>query len=145
MIAAVRSWIAARALPLLGGALGAAVLGFAVQTWRVSELKADVARLRGEVKAASEAAKLSEALRAQEQAQDKASFSDLSSRCEQRVITAIDSAKAIEEVTYANAPAPAGVAARPIVGAGQLRRIIGQAPAGGAASVPAGSNSTAKP
>lgn len=141
MLGAIRSWIATRALALLGGALAVALVFGAVQSWRVSSLKADVAQLRTDLKAAKEAASLSEALRAQEQTQDQASYADQSARCEQRVITAIDAARAIQEVTNAkDVPGPAaGDSGRAIVGAGQLRRIIGQTQ-GGAARLPAGSD-----
>lgn len=146
MIAAIRAWLATRAIALLCGALAVALIGAAVQSWRVSSLKADNAKLRGEVKTAVETVKLSEAMRAQEQVQDKNSYADLSDRCEARVTTAIDAARAIHEVTNANVSndrANAG-ADRAIVPASQLRRIIGQAQ-GGPVGLPAGSDRTQKP
>lgn len=145
-LSTVRAWVQARALAILAGALIAALVGFGIQTVRVSSLKADNVRLAGNAKAAKEAAALSEALRAQEQVQDKASFAAASERCEQRVATAIDAARAIEEVTNATVSnvQPAGGADRAIVPAAQLRRIIGQAQ-GAATGVSAGSNGTAQP
>ena len=144
MIAAgLIAWARGQVLPIMGGALLASTVALGVQSWRVSSLKADVVRLTAEAKASAEAARLSDALRGQEQAQDKGSYADQGERCEQRVTTALEAARAIEEVTNERNAAPAGPA-RPIVGAGQLRRIIGQG-GSGAAGLPAGSDGTARP
>jgi len=142
MIAAIRTWLQGRAIGLLGGALFAAVVAFGVQTWRVDKLQFANAELSRQLKDAKAAADLSEQLRGQEQAQDHTSYADQSARCEQRVITALDAARAIEEITNANSSS--AVADRPIVPAIELRRIIGQT-GSGTARVPTGSDRTAKP
>lgn len=140
MLTAALAWASARRLPL---AAFAAMAAFgAIQTARIDGLQTKNAKLGLELAQATEAARLSEQLRGQEQAQDQGSYADQSARCEQRVITAIDAARAIEEITNANA-SPV-IADRPIVPAIELRRIIGQT-GRGAAGVPTGSNRTAKP
>lgn len=128
MISEIRAWIAGKAVMLLAGALAITVLGLAVQTWRVSSLKAANATLQADVKAAKEATRISEGLRAQEQADASASYGELSNRCEQRVSEARDAAQAIGEIINANGTNDGGSrgADRGIVPAGQLRRVIGQ-------------------
>lgn len=138
-----RSWVSQHRIPLLFVLALATFAG--VQTWRVSSLKADNAALVVKVADANEAVRLSDALRGQEQSQDKGSFADQSDRCEARVNSALDAARAIEEVTNGHdVPQGAGTS-RALVPAIELRRIIGQNAEGGAARVPAGGNGTAKP
>lgn len=143
MIALAFAWIKARRMPLLIGAVILAL--FVVQQVHIRMLQGENAELVQQAKDAKAAAELSEQLRGQEQAQDQNSYADQSARCEQRVITALDAARAIEEVTDGSMGRnTAGVdGGRDIVGAGQLRRIIGQA-GRGTAGVPAGSDRTAQ-
>lgn len=134
---------------LRGAALGlfAAVAVFGgVQTWRVDRLKADNVKLGEQVKAATETVRLAEALRGQEQTQDKASFAGADQRCDDRVNTAREAGAIIKDIVHApaftQAPAYQGPAAdRPLVSATQLRGIIGQARDGEAVGLPAGGNS----
>lgn len=143
MLTAARAFLAAKALPIMGGALLASTVAFGVQTWRIDGLQAKNAQLVQQLKDTKAAADLSEQLRATEQSQDRTSYADQSERCEQRVVTALDAARAIEEITNANSsPATAG---RPIVPAIELRRIIGQSAQGGTAGVPARGNKPAQP
>lgn len=147
MIGAAIAYIRGMAVQLLGGALVAALIGFSVQTWRIGRLKADVVQVTAERDAALKTASLSEALRGQEQTQDKASFTSADQRCDDRVNTARDAAATIKEIVhvpaFVQAPGYSGaVPDRALVPAAQLRRIVGQARDGEAAVLPAGGNST---
>ena len=147
-------FIQRNAIALLGGLLVATSSFAVVQTVRIDGLgigpvkieglKAKASRLEGEASAARKAAAEAGKLRDQEQGQDQASFSAQSTRCAERTIQAVDAGRAIEEITrYDAIPVPAADSGRGIVGAGQLRRIVGQPSAAQAAVVPAGSNGTA--
>lgn len=110
--------------PVLAIAVVAGVFVFQART--ISNLREDKAQLATQLKAAKEATALSEAMRAQEQEQSSVSYSDLSTRCEQRINTAREASQAIEEITNVEVDVPNTGSARPIVPAGQLRRVIGQ-------------------
>lgn len=106
-------------------------VGLAERAEQVAEVKADLGK--------------SEQARSQEQAQASASYAAQSTRCDDRITTARDSAAAIQEIVNGSHVVAAGDgqdsgapadAVRGIIGADMLRRVAGQA--GGAASLPAG-------
>lgn len=162
MIDRAVAWIEAQAVAILGVLLVAALIaagllfvqlhGFKVGPLKFEGALAANERLRLEVAGSKMALDLSEDMRADEQAQAQQSFNAATERCEQRVDSARDAGRAIQEiVTYGNSlqvvPADAGhehdaagAGNRGIVPAGQLRRVIGQAAAGGAAGMSGGSN-----
>lgn len=118
--------------------LAVQVYGFSVGPFEIEGLRDKAERFEGEAKAAVKVIGETERLRAEENAQARASFTAISERCEKRITTARDAAAAIEEIVHygqGNAPGAASSDdergdfrgdARSVVPADQLRRIVGQ-------------------
>lgn len=149
MIARAREFVVANLAAILGVLLALALAALAYQTvridgfgfwpFKVEGLAAKAAqadKFKAERDQARAEVKQSEGLRDQEQGQDRASYSNLSERCDARVSTARDAGRIIGEIAYGNVnrePAEvgqlgnaAGPGVRGIVGADRLRRVIGQ-------------------
>lgn len=154
-------WLQRKAIVILGGLLAIVLVVAAVQTVRIEGFGIWPLRIEGlqdkadrferewlaakqQLKDAKANLKASEELRMRERQQDTTSFTDQAQRCAQRITTARDAAKAIEEITHGQAHSTVPAATRGIVPAGQLRRVIGQAAPAQATGVPAGGNGTAK-
>ncbi|PZQ21178.1 MAG: hypothetical protein DI569_13015 [Sphingopyxis macrogoltabida] len=146
MIGRVRSFIAANALAIMGGFTAVAIGVAAIQSVQLHGLKIGpiaiegcrdkASRFEAQAKAAAETVAQSEGLRAQEQVQDRQSYSAQSYACDDRVTIAREAAHTIAEVTKV-ADTPHSSAAGSIIGAGSLRRIIGQDTGAEAAGLPA--------
>ncbi len=147
-MAGLGAWIAARMWPLLAGAGLLAVI--AVQTARIEGVDLGLITLEGfkpkserlarELVDAKAATKKAEDLRAQERQQDQGSFDAQAQRCEAQAAQMLEAAQTIHEVINAQPIAPAADGGRDIIGAGQLRRVIGSPAAGAPAGLPTGSD-----
>lgn len=105
-------------------ALGAAVAGLVGLWLTMGHYKAQAAEQRARAdKAEALAAKLTDA-RTKDQQAAQASYNAMQESCRTDVVAAIKGGRTVERII--NAPAPIPGASRGIVGAGELRDIIGE-------------------
>lgn len=109
-------------------ALAVVGAGAGVQTWRIERLHGDLREARVQVTAANEATKASEAARDREARAATASYEGLQTTCTTLAAAGIQKGRTIERII--SAPAPVAGGHRGIVGAGELRGVIGQTAAG---------------
>jgi hypothetical protein len=117
-------------IPLWGypASLAAALaLVFGIQTARVDRLHLDLTAAREQTKAARDLTAASERGRDREARAALASFEGLQSTCVAMSAAAIQKGRTIERIV--SAPGPAAGGSRGIVGAIELRELVGQAPA----------------
>jgi hypothetical protein len=117
-------------IPLWGypAALAAALaLVVGIQTARVENLHRDLTAAREQTKAARDLTAASERGRDREARAALASFEGLQTTCVAMNAAAIQKGRTIERIV--SAPGPVAGGARGIVGALELRELVGQAPA----------------
>ncbi|NBW19513.1 MAG: hypothetical protein EBR82_67220 [Caulobacteraceae bacterium] len=117
-------------MPLWGypAALAAALaLLLGIQTVRVDRIRLALAASIEETKAARDLTAASERGRDREARAALANFEGLQSTCVAMSAAAIQKGRTIERIVQA--PGPAAGVPRGIVGAGELRELVGQAPA----------------
>ena len=117
-------------MPLWGypAVLAAAlVLLLGIQTARVDRLHRDLSAAREQTKAARDLTAASERGRDREARAALASFEGLQTTCVAMSAAAIQKGRTIERIV--SAPGPVAGGARGIVGALELRELVGQAPA----------------
>ena len=116
-------------VPLSWVAIGGAVLvSFAgIQTWRIERLHGDLKVAREQTKAADKLRVSSEQAREREGKAATAAFEGLQTTCTALGVAGVQKGKVIERIV--SAPPPAAGARRGLVGAGELRAVIGEPPA----------------
>lgn len=110
------SWVA------IGGAVLLSAAG--VQTWRIERLHGDLREAREQTKSANALTKAGEEARDREAQTAKTSFEGLQTTCTALGAAGIQKGRVIERIV--SAPPPVAGKPRGLVGAGELRGIMGQ-------------------
>ena len=108
----------------LAAAIAALTLAGAVQTYRIERLHSDLKVAREQTKAAKELTKASENARDRESKAATASFEGLQTTCATMSAAGIQKGRTIERIV--SVPSPPAGGSRGIVGAGELRGVLGQ-------------------
>lgn len=113
-------------VPITWVAIGGAVLlaGAGVQTWRIERLHADLSVSREQTKAKEALRLASEQARDRESKAATVSFEGLQTTCTTLGAAGVQKGRTIERII--SAPAPVAGGKRGIVGARELRGVLGQ-------------------